>query len=104
MNWSVALVSQGSPSPSSTWQINISRTAEKQIQKLDRTAQKSIVDFLRERVLTSQSPRQFGKPLHGDEKGLWRYRVGDHRLICDIQDDRLTVLVLRVGHRREIYR
>lgn len=99
MNWSGGLASQGK-----SWQIEISRTAEKQIRKLDRPAQESIIDFLRSRVMPASNPRQLGKPLHGDEKGLWRYRVGDYRLICDIQDERITVVVLRVGHRKEVYR
>jgi len=91
-------------SPSKPWRVEISRTAEKQIQKLNRTAQESVVRFLRERVQAADNPRQFGKPLHGDKGGLWRYRVGDYRLICDIQDERITVLVLRVGHRKDVYR
>jgi mRNA interferase RelE/StbE len=91
-------------SPSKTWRVEISRTAEKQIQKLDRTAQASIIRFLRERVQVADNPRELGKPLHGDKGGLWRYRVGDYRLICDIQDERITVLVVRVGHRKDVYR
>lgn len=89
---------------SKTWQIEITRTAEKQIQKLDRVAQQSIVRFLRERLKTADNPRQWGKPLHGDKQGLWRYRVGEYRLICDIQDEKITILVLRVGHRKDVYR
>ncbi len=99
MSWSGDLAS-----PVNTWQIKISRTAEKQILGLDRTAQKRFLDFLRERLYSSGNPRQFGKPLHGDKKSLWRYRVGDYRLICDIQDEQITVLVLHLGHRREAYR
>ena len=91
-------------SPSRAWRVEISRTAEKQIQKLNRTAQESIIRFLRERVQPADNPGQLGKPLHGDKGGLWRYRVGDYRLICDIQDERITVLVLRVGHRKDMYR
>ncbi len=91
-------------SPSRTWRIEITRTAEKQIQKLSRGAQESIIQFLRERVQTADNPRQLGKPLHGDKGGLWRYRVGDYRLICDIQDERITILVVRVGHRKDVYR
>lgn len=87
-------------SPVDTWQIKISRTAEKQILGLDRATQRRILEFLRERLHTSENPRQFGKPLQGDKKGLWRYRVGDYRLICDIQDEQITVLVLRVDHRK----
>jgi mRNA interferase RelE/StbE len=91
-------------SPSRTWRIEITRTAEKQIQKLNRTAQEAIIQFFRERVQTAENPRQLGKPLHGDKGGLWRYRVGDYRLVCDIQDERITVLVVRVGHRKDVYR
>jgi len=86
------------------WTIEITRTAEKQIKKLDASSQKSIVRFLRERLKSAENPRQWGKPLHGDKRGLWRYRVGDYRLICDIQDERITVLVLEVAHRKDIYR
>jgi len=86
------------------WTIEITRTAERQINKLDASAQKSIVRFLRERLKSAQNPRQWGKPLHGDKRGLWRYRVGDFRLICEIQDERITVFVLEGGHRKEVYR
>ena len=86
------------------WTIELKQTAEKQIRKLDRKAQESIISFLRGRVETADDPRQWGKPLRGEKRGLWRYRVGDYRLICDIQDDRIVVLVLAVGHRKDIYR
>jgi mRNA interferase RelE/StbE len=86
------------------WTIEISRTAEKQIKRLDRVAQAAIVRFLRDRLKPAENPRLFGKPLYGDKGGLWRYRVGDYRLICDIQDEKVIVLVLRVGHRKDIYR
>jgi mRNA interferase RelE/StbE len=86
------------------WTIEITRTAEKQIKKLDRSAQGVILGFLRERVQPANNPRQWGKPLHGDKRGLWRYRVGDYRLICDIQDEKITVLLLAVGHRKDVYR
>ncbi|MGB9236125.1 MAG: type II toxin-antitoxin system RelE/ParE family toxin [Terriglobales bacterium] len=91
-------------SGSKAWRIEITRTAEKQITKLDRAAQRSILDFLRERVQTAADPRHLGKALRGDKKGLWRYRVGDYRLICDVQDERVVVLLLRVGHRKDVYR
>jgi mRNA interferase RelE/StbE len=94
MNWSGGLA----------WTIEITRTAEKQIKKLDRIAQTSIVRFLRERVQPADNPRQWGKPLQGEKRGLWRYRVGDYRLICDIQDQSVTVLVLQAGHRKDVYR
>jgi mRNA interferase RelE/StbE len=86
------------------WRIEITRTAERQIIKLDRPAQRSIQRFLRERLIPADDPRQWGRPLHGEKRGLWRYRVGDYRLICDIQDEKITVLVLEVGHRKDVYR
>jgi mRNA interferase RelE/StbE len=91
-------------SANKTWRVEISRTAEKQISKLDRVVQSSILQFLRENVQSAADPRQFGKPLRGDKKGLWRYRIGNYRIICDIQDDRVVVLVLLVGHRKDVYR
>jgi len=86
------------------WRIEITRTAEKQIKKLDRAAQTSIVIFLRKRLEPSSDPRQWGKALQGEKRGLWRYRVGDYRLICDIQDERITILILELGHRKDVYR
>jgi mRNA interferase RelE/StbE len=87
-----------------TWRIEIARTAERQITKLARTAQKSIQRFLRERLSVAENPRQWGKALQGEKRGLWRYRVGDYRLICDIQDERITILVLEIAHRKNVYR
>jgi mRNA interferase RelE/StbE len=97
----------GSPSKSpgaNRWRIEITRTAEKQITRLARPAQKAIQRFLRERLASSNDPRQWGKSLLGDKRGLWRYRVGDYRLICDIQDEKITVVVLEIGHRKDVYR
>jgi mRNA interferase RelE/StbE len=98
------LVSPNRTPPGGNWRVEINRSAEKQIQKLNRAAQQSIVRFLRERVQAADNPRQWGKPLHGDKGGLWRYRVGDYRLICRIQDERVTILVVSIGHRKDLYR
>lgn len=86
------------------WRIEITRTAERQITKLDRPAQRSIQRFLRDRLTPADDPRQWGKSLHSEKRGLWRYRIGDDRLICDIRDEKITVLVLEVGHRKDVYR
>jgi mRNA interferase RelE/StbE len=86
------------------WRIEITRTAEKQIKKLDRAAQTAIVIFLRKRLEPSSDPRQWSKALQGEKRGLWRYRVGDDRLICDIHDERITILILELGHRKDVYR
>jgi mRNA interferase RelE/StbE len=98
------LASPSELSPRKRWRVEITRTAEKQITKLGRPAQRSIQSFLRERLLSAENPRQWGKPLRGEKRDLWRYRVGDYRLICDIQDEKVVVLVLEVGHRKDIYR
>lgn len=87
-----------------TWRIELTRTAEMQIVKLDRTSQARIVSYLRQRILSAANPRQFGKALQGDKQGLWRCRVGDFRIICEIQDVNSCLLVLAVAHRREVYR
>jgi mRNA interferase RelE/StbE len=86
------------------WRIEITRTASKQITKLDPQVQKSILHFMRERLSSADNPRQWGRALQGEKRGLWRYRVGDYRLICDIQDEKITILVLELGHRKEVYR
>lgn len=86
------------------WTVEISSTAARQIGKLDREAQSRVLRFLREKIATEEDPRRLGKPLRGEKAELWRYRVGDYRVICQIQDWRVIVFVLRVGHRKDVYR
>jgi mRNA interferase RelE/StbE len=87
------------------WKIEVSPTADLELSKLDKQHARRILKFLHERLAKLEDPRSVGKTLQGSLLGeFWRYRVGDYRLICRIEDDRLIVLVLRVGHRREIYR
>lgn len=86
------------------WTIKYARTAKDQLRKLDKSVARRVVDFMDERVAASDDPRRIGKALKGPLGDLWRYRVGDYRIICDIQDGVLTVLVLQIGNRREIYR
>ncbi|MDH3997219.1 MAG: type II toxin-antitoxin system RelE/ParE family toxin [Desulfuromonadales bacterium] len=85
------------------WIVEISDVAEKQLRKLDRPIQKRLLDWLNERIEGCKNPRHFGEPLRGDKAGLWRYRIGDFRIICEIQENRFVVLALAVGHRREVY-
>jgi len=87
-----------------TWRIEFDERARRDLRKLDATVQKRILKYLRAHVATEESPRRHGKALKGMMAGLWKYRVGDYRLICEIQDVRVTVFVLRIGNRREIYR
>ena len=86
------------------WQIDFTESAKKQLSKLERTTARRITTFLRERVADTESPRSNGKALTGPLGNLWRYRVGDYRIICDIQDSALRVLVIRIGNRRDVYR
>jgi mRNA interferase RelE/StbE len=86
------------------WTIDLTREARRDIQKLDRTVAKRITDFLAFRIAPADDPRQVGKAMSGPLAGYWRYRVGDHRIICDIQDKRVTVLVITIGHRKDVYR
>ena len=86
------------------WTIEYTQTARKQLQKLDKPVARRILDFLDDRVAKQSDPRRLGKALSGPLGNLWRYRIGDYRLICDIDDKAVCVLVLRIGHRREVYR
>lgn len=86
------------------WKVEFDGAALKDLKRLDQTAQRRIVRYLRERIATDDNPRRLGKALHGDKTGLWRYRIGDYRLLCRIEDRVLTVLVIAVGHRKEVYR
>lgn len=85
------------------WTVEVSDYAEKQLRKLDKPIQKRLLDWLEDRIEGCKNPRHFGEPLRGERAGLWRYRIGDYRVICEIQDKQLVVLALAVGHRREIY-
>lgn len=86
------------------WTVEIADFAERQLRKLDRPVRDRILDYLHERIEGCKNPRHFGEPLKGGMAGLWRYRVGDFRIICELRDDVLVVLALAVGHRREVYR
>ena len=87
------------------WTISYTDTARKQLRKLDKQSARRILDFMDERIAGAQNPRDTGKALTGPLLGtFWRYRIGDYRIICEIQDGKLCVLVIEVGHRKEVYR
>lgn len=87
------------------WHISITETAKKQLKKMDRQTAQRITHYLRERVLGHENPRMVGAALQGDRLGdLWKYRVGDYRIIARLKDQELEILVVEVGHRREVYR
>ena len=84
-----------------TWRIEWDDRARKELRSLDSSIQKKILRYLRERITTS--PQNFGRGLVGDKSGLWRYRIEDYRVVCRLEEYRLVVLVIEVGHRKEIY-
>jgi mRNA interferase RelE/StbE len=87
------------------WSIEVLREAARDLEKLDRQHVIRILKFLHDRVSKLQDPRTLGAALKGSKLGrYWKYRVGDYRIISQIEDERLLILVLRVGHRREVYR
>jgi len=85
------------------WKIELTELAVKQLKKMGRSETKRITEYLRKRIEPLEDPRLLGKALKGDLSTLWRYRVGDYRLICELKEKELIVLVVRVGHRKGIY-
>lgn len=85
------------------WIIKWEGKALKELRHLDKLAQTTILKYLKNRIATEEDPRRFGKPLAGNKKGYWRYRIGDYRIICEMKDNELTVLVLAAKHRKTVY-
>lgn len=87
------------------WKIEFDPRALEELERLERDTQRRIVRFLRKRIAPLENPRSIGEALRGKKLGrFWKYRVGDYRLVCDIQDTLIRILVLRVGNRKDIYR
>jgi len=85
------------------WVYRYDERALKELKKLGRQAQQEIIAYLDERVAGKADPCRFGKRLKADLAGLWRYRVGDYRILCQIKDQELLLLVIAVGHRKDVY-
>ena len=87
------------------YEIKFDPAALDDLKKLDRPVQQRLLGFLKQRVALLDNPRDLGEALSGAKLGsYWKYRVGDWRIICDIQDKKIVVRVLRIGNRREVYR
>ena len=86
------------------WKIEFAASAEKELVKLDKAVIRRILSFLYERVAKTDKPRSLGKALKGPLGDYWKYRVGDYRVVCDIQDQEIMILVVRVRHRSKVYR
>ena len=87
-----------------TYSIETTERFDKMFRKLDRYTQKLVRAWIIKHLMNSDDQRAYGKVLSADKRGLWRYRIGDYRLLCSIQDDRLVILMLTVGHRKEVYK
>ena len=85
------------------WTIEYDARALQDLGKLDHSIRREILDYMEQRIANAEDPRKFGKPLRASKFGLWRYRVRDYRVICQIQDKRLVVLVVSIGHRSTVY-
>ena len=87
------------------WRIELDDAAKKDLAKLDKPVAKRITAFIRERLALLDDPRSIGDALKGSRLGnLWKYRVGDYRIIANIEDGALKILVIKIGNRREVYR
>ena len=86
------------------WRIEFLPAAEKELAKLGRSEAKRIIETLKTRIAPLDDPRRLGSALSGQLGGLWRWRIGDYRVVARIEDERITILVVRVAHRREVYR
>jgi mRNA interferase RelE/StbE len=87
-----------------SYSIKYSEHFEKDIHKIDRTQAQKILKYLKKNIDGSNNPRAFGKALVGNRSGQWRYRIGNYRIICDIQDKECIVLALETTHRKDIYK
>ena len=84
------------------WQVTFSRDALKQLKKLDKHTASLILGWIRKNLEGCENPRLHGKALTANRTGQWRYRVGDYRIIAELQDKQIVILILNVGHRRDI--
>lgn len=86
------------------WTVEYAGSVRKSVRRLDRQAQRRIRDFLELRLARMEDPRQLGSPLHGGRfRNLWRYRVGDYRIVAEIDDRDIRILIVRIAHRRRVY-
>ncbi|MDD1625991.1 MAG: type II toxin-antitoxin system RelE/ParE family toxin [Methylococcaceae bacterium] len=86
------------------WTVRLSETALKTLEKINKPEQLRIRQFIKDNLANLDNPRSMGKALQGNLKGLWRYRVGNYRLVCQIYNSELIVMVLEIGHRKDIYK
>lgn len=86
-----------------SYEVETTVNFDKQFKKLDRFTQRMVRSWIEKNLVNCENPRAHGKPLSANLKGQWRYRIGDYRLLCSIEDNRFVILALAIGHRRDIY-
>ncbi|STO08829.1 type II toxin-antitoxin system RelE family toxin [Exiguobacterium aurantiacum] len=86
------------------YQVALERNAQKTLKKMDPQQARIIMAWIKKNLVGTDDPRRHGKGLVANHSGEWRYRIGDYRLIADIQDETITILILEIGHRRDIYK
>lgn len=85
------------------WRVEFSDVALKSLKKLDKPTAALLLGYIEKKLQGCEDPRAFGKPLTANHSGKWRYRIGDYRILCLIEDDRVVITVIEAGHRRDIY-
>ena len=85
------------------WRIDFLESAKRELKKLDKRWQLAILDYLEDEIAGLDNPRNRGKALVGDKQGLWRYRVADYRIVCEIRDAELLIVAVTIGHRKNVY-
>ena len=85
------------------WRVEFLATAKRELKKLDKRWQLATLDYLEDEIAGLENPRSRGKALVGDKQGLWRYRVADYRIICEIHDAELLIVAVTIGHRKNVY-
>jgi len=86
------------------WSIEVKKKALNALSKINLTDRVKIAQFLEQTLANLDNPRQYGKSLEGKFKGLWRYRVGNYRIICDIRDTEVLIIAVEIGHRSKVYK
>jgi mRNA interferase RelE/StbE len=87
----------------SKWNVAFSDFALKSLKKMDHQTAALILGYIEKKLQNCEDPRVFGKPLVANHKGKWRYRIGDYRILCLIDDEKIVIIVIEIGHRREVY-
>jgi len=86
------------------YQVEFSKLALKQLKKMDKHTSSMIVSYVKKKLVNTYNPRQYGKALQGNQNDKWRYRVGNYRLLARIQDERVLITLVEIGHRKDIYK